>query len=88
LFVAAFFDCRWAAVLIAAERQSGGFLDCRVGSRPSGTALPVDGSATAIALDVHLQDGGVMHEAVDGGERHGLVGEHLALFAERLVGRD
>jgi hypothetical protein len=29
-----------------------------------------------------------MDEAVDGGERHGLIGEHLAPFAERLIGRD
>ncbi len=29
-----------------------------------------------------------MHEAVDGRQRHGLVGEDLAPFAERLVGRD
>jgi hypothetical protein len=42
----------------------------------------------AIALDVHLQDGGVVHEPIDGCQRHGLVGENLAPFAERLVGRD
>ena len=27
-----------------------------------------------------------MNEAVDGGERHGLIGTHLAPFAEGLVG--
>jgi hypothetical protein len=29
-----------------------------------------------------------MHEPVDGRQRHGLVGENLAPFAEGLVGRD
>jgi hypothetical protein len=29
-----------------------------------------------------------MHEAVDGGECHGLAGEHLAPLAERLIGAD
>ena len=44
--------------------------------------------------DVHnvamrrVVDGGVMNEAVDGGERHGLIGKHLAPFAEGLVGGD
>jgi hypothetical protein len=42
----------------------------------------------AIALDVHLQDRSVVHEPIDGRQRHGLVGENLAPFAERLVGRD
>jgi hypothetical protein len=39
----------------------------------------------AITLDVHLQDRGVMHEPVDGRQRHGLVGENLAPFAEGPV---
>jgi hypothetical protein len=42
----------------------------------------------AITLDVHLQDRGVVHEPVDGRQRHGLVGENLAPFAEGLIGRD
>jgi hypothetical protein len=29
-----------------------------------------------------------MDKAVDGGECHGLVGEHLAPLAERLIGGD
>jgi hypothetical protein len=32
-------------------------------------------SGAAIALDIHLQDCGVMDEAIDGRERHSLVGE-------------
>ena len=43
--------------------------------RASGAALAVEGSAAAIAFDVHLQDRGVMDEAVDGRERHDLVTE-------------
>jgi len=31
--------------------------------------------APAIALDVHLNDGGLVNEAIDGGERHGGVAE-------------
>jgi hypothetical protein len=30
----------------------------------------------------------MVHEPVDGRQRHGLVGENLAPFAEGLVGRD
>ena len=51
-------------------------------------ALAFERGFPAIALDVHLEDGGVVDEAVDGGERHGLVGENLAPFAEGLVGGD
>ena len=40
--------------------------------------LAVECGAASIALDVHLEDGGVMDEAIDGGERHGLVWEDLA----------
>src|SRR5450631_1288977 len=64
------------------------FLDCRVGSWPTTTALSIEGLATAIALDIHLQDRGVMDEAIDGCERHGLVWEDLAPFAEWLIGCD
>ena len=79
--------------LIDAERQSAvigrfGFLDCRVGGWPSASALSLEGFASPVALDVHLQDRGVVDEAVDGGERHGLIGEDLAPFAEGLIGGD
>lgn len=39
--------------------------------------LPLDRmrGAPAIALDVHLNDGGLVNEAIDGGERHGGVAE-------------
>ena len=37
---------------------------------------------------VHIEDRGAVHQAVDGCERHGLVGEDRAPLAERLVGGD
>ena len=37
---------------------------------------------------VHIEDRGAVHQAVDGCERHGLVGEDRAPLAERLVGSD
>jgi hypothetical protein len=30
----------------------------------------------AVAFDVHLEDGGVMNEAIDDSDRHCLVAEH------------
>ena len=54
----------------------------------SAPALSVDGLAAAIAFDVHLQDGGVMDETIDGRECHGLFGEDFAPIAERLVNCD
>ena len=50
--------------------------------------LRLSAALRPIALNVHLQDRGVVHEPIDGCQRHGLVGENLAPLAERLVGRD
>src|SRR5712691_7368342 len=58
------------------------------GSPSAWAAFAFEGGAAAVALDVHLEDGGVVDEAVDDGERHRLVGEDLAPFTERLVGGD
>ncbi len=81
-----------ASVLIDAARQSVFslfcFLNCRVGCGPATTTLLIEGFAASIALDIHLQDRGVMDESIDGRERHGLVREDLAPFADWLVGRD
>ena len=74
--------------LIVAARQSGDGFWCRACWRPPGTAFPFEGDAPAIALDVHLEDRRVVDEAIDGGERHGGIGEDLAPFAEGLVGGD
>ena len=65
-----------------------GGLDCRLGRRSAGAAFAFEGGTAAVAFDVHLEDGGVMNQAIDDGQRHRLVGEDLAPFAERLVGCD
>src|SRR5215813_15668818 len=75
-------------VLSVAARQSSICCDCRVGRRPASASLAFKGGATAVAFDVHLEDGGVMNEAVDDSDRHCLVREDFAPFAEGLVGGD
>ena len=73
-----FFDllnfCRGRS-LIVTQRQSTLFLDCRAGWGPTGATLAVKRGAPPIALDIHLEDGRVMDQAVDGSERHGLIAE-------------
>ena len=69
----------------------GWFVDAVWGGvcgRPSFTAFSLEGRLSAIALDIHLQDRGVVDEPVDGGKGHGLIGEDPAPFAEGLVGGD
>ena len=51
--------------LIVAGRRSGVGRDCRVDRRAAAASLASKRSATAVAFDVHLEDGGVMNEAVD-----------------------
>jgi hypothetical protein len=63
------FDCRGASISF--------FLDCGVCRRPAWTALAIECCAASIALDIHLEDGGVMDEAIDCGKGHGLITEHL-----------
>jgi hypothetical protein len=41
-----------------------------------------------IALDVHLDDHGVVHEAIDGSDGHGRIGEHGVPLREWLVRGD
>jgi len=65
--------------LSVAARQSSIRRDCRVGGRPATGSLAFEGGATAVAFDVHLEDGGVMNEAVDDSDRHCLVAEHDAM---------
>ena len=58
---------------------------------PAGAAFGLgrgDGGAPTIALDIEFEDGGAVHEPVDGREGHCLVGEDRAPLAERLVGGD
>src|SRR5512134_3519416 len=70
-------DCRGASV-------SDG-VGCRARWRATGASFPFQGSSPSVALDVHLEDGGVVDEPVDHGQRHGWVGEDLAPLTERLV---
>src|SRR5712691_1507075 len=58
------------------------------GSPSAWSAFAFEGGAASVALDVHLEDGGVVDEAVDDGERHRLIGEDFSPFAEGLVGGD
>jgi hypothetical protein len=51
-------------------------------------AFAFERGAAAVAFDVHLEDGGVVDEAIDDGNRHRLVGRDLAPFAKGLVGGD
>ena len=50
--------------------------------------LSIECGAAPVAFDIHLEDGGVVDQAIDGGERHGLVWKNLAPFAEGLIGGD
>ena len=64
-------------------------LDCCPRRRPAAAAFGLARYPIAVAfVDIHLKDDRVMHEAIDDCERHRLVREHLAPFAERLVCRD
>ena len=88
-------DCHSATVAqgglricIVAARRSGIGRGCRVDRRPAAASLAFERDATAVALDVHLEDGGMMNQAVDDRDRHCLVREDLAPFAEGLVGGD
>src|SRR3546814_20509224 len=60
----------------------------RVFGVPSILCLSLEGGCATIALDIHLADGGVMNETVDGRERHGGIEEDPVPFPEWLVGRD
>jgi len=65
---------------------SEGF-DCRVRGRPSWTAFSLERGAPAVALDVHLDDGSVVNETIDGGQRHGGSGKTSSI-TEGLIGGD
>ena len=71
--------------------QSGGvfevfeFLRRCVSGRAAAASLTVERLFSAVALDVHLEDCGVVDEAVDRGERHRLIAEHMGM-PRRLIG--
>ena len=56
--------------------------------RPATTSFAFKRGTAAIAFDVHLEDRGVMNEAVNDSDRHRLVWKDLAPFAKGLVGGD
>jgi hypothetical protein len=56
--------------------------------KPTATGCSLAFERGATAFDVHLEDGGVMNEAVDDSDRHCLVRKDFAPFAEGLVGGD
>src|SRR3546814_11157614 len=65
-------DCRWQGrffALIVADRHFPDGFDCRVFWGPSSPCLSLDGGHATIALDIHLEVGGVMNETVEGRER-------------------
>ena len=71
--------------MIVVARQSVHGVGCCAGWRSSRTALSFQGGSPSVALDVHLEDGRVVDEAVDHGQGHGGIGEDLAPLTERLV---
>ena len=86
-------DCRCVTVAqggsricIVAARRSGIDRGCRVDRRPAAASLSFERGTATVAFDIHLEDGGVMNEAVDDSDRHCLIGEDLAPLAERLIG--
>lgn len=51
------------------------FLSGGVEQISSWAAFALEGGLAAVALDIHFDACGAVDEAIDGGERHGLVGE-------------
>src|SRR5215469_15645788 len=89
MIAAAQLSCkRRERLLDVAGRRSGVGCDCRVEGRSATASFAFQGGAAAIAFDVHLEDGGVMNEAVNDSNRHRVVREDLAPFAKGLVGGD
>jgi hypothetical protein len=73
-------DCRGASISLGFE--------CRAGCWSTLPPLLAEGFPSAVAFDVEFQDGGVVHQPVDGGECHGRVGEDAVPIAEGLICRD
>jgi hypothetical protein len=74
--------------LIVAERQSLFGVRRWARWRATSATLSIEGSPSTIAFDIHLEDGRVVNETIDGGERHGRIGEDFSPFTKRLIGRD
>ena len=77
MIAAAQLSCkRRERLLDVAGRRSGVGCDCRVEGRPATASFAFQGGAATIAFDVHLEDGGVMNEAVNDSDCHRLIAEH------------
>ena len=50
--------------------------------------LAFESGSSSIALNIHFENGGMVDEAINGGQGHGLIGKDLAPLAEGLVGGD
>jgi hypothetical protein len=48
-----------------------------VDRRAAAASFAFERGAAAVAFDVHLEDGGVVDEAIDDGDRHRLVGNRF-----------
>jgi hypothetical protein len=59
-----------------------------VRERPSAAPRAVEGGAAAVALNVHLQGRGMVHEPIYCRERHRLIREDPAPISKRLICRD
>ncbi len=74
-------DCRGATL--------GWFFDFRAGGCFSGLCLSLEGGSAPVAFYIHFEDGCVVNEAVDGGQRHGGIPEYhimpLILIGESLT---
>ena len=90
MFNGAVFFCRDQGICVSDCR--GASISFDVGGRSSlrGAAAPfcLFGCFAPVAFHIHLEDGCVMHEPVDGGQRHGWVGKYRVPFSERLISRD
>ena len=73
------------ACLIVAERQSGCAFDCRFRWRSASGARAFDRLFSTVAIDIHFEDRGMMHEAVDCSEGHCLVREDPSPFGKWLI---
>jgi hypothetical protein len=64
---------------MVAARQTDAGVHCRWGRQSAEAAFTFECGSSAIALDVHLEDRGVMNKAIHDGEGHRLVTEHGAM---------
>jgi len=81
--------------LVVAGDQASCVIDARrqlfrrgIGRDASWLRAAFHGGAPTKALDIHFDDDGVMHEAIDGGHGHGWIWEDRIPGAKWLIGGD